>query len=222
MEKLLLLLKLLNKIINLKVRQSIFVLLLGLFISVFQGCGSLILYPFYGIEKPHKDSPNFCNQLLIKNGFDTTHSFFINPKYIDSLATTKYALNTYKSSKGIENSVIQLRMYNNSGIFIYGWEQCLGDLRKSNILDSLPFKPRPSFNNVINYNLNLNQDLSIISLNNERRQLLNEEIKAHEFIINVYYAGWVGWFTKDTFRQLKKYKIKYADKKILFLFINIS
>jgi hypothetical protein len=64
----------------------------------------------------------------------------MNPAYFDSLSTAKFAINTYKLINKVPASPVQIRMYNNNGQFLYGWEQCFGDLKKLGILDILPFK----------------------------------------------------------------------------------
>jgi len=193
-----------------------------LFITISMGCGSMILYPFYGIQKPHKDSQEFCDELLLKHGFDTSNSYFINSQYADSISHEKFALNLYKLKTNTSASPLQLRMYAQSGQLMYGWAQCFGDLGRSQILDSIPFKHRPSLDGIINFNLRIETDLQLLGLSSSEREEMTRKLRQKEFVIVVLYAGWMGWFTKDTFRKLRNYIDAHPDRSIGLVFINTS
>lgn len=203
-------------------RKFILYGLFTLIILCHLGCGSMILYPFYGIKKPKKDTEIEAQKLLSKYNHDTLLSYFINPIYVDSLKSEKFNLNTYKIKNGIEPSVLQLRMYEPNGHLIYGWEQCLGSLGRSKILDSIPFKKRTSFNEIINYDLNLYNDLKLILHSEKNKTYLDDKIANSDYVVVVFYVSWTGWFTKDMLHRLQKYKMKFNEKKLSFIFVNIS
>ena len=188
----------------------------------FAGCGSFILYPFYGIQKPHKDTKEFCDALLLKHRFDTANSYFISPQFADSISVEKFALNLYKLKTNTSASPLQLRMYDQSGALVYGWAQCLGNLARSQILDSIPFKHRPSLDGIINFELQLATDLELLGLPETQRRQFFKKLTENEFVIMVFYAGWTGWFTKDVFKKLRRYIDSHADRPIGLVFVNTS
>lgn len=188
----------------------------------FAGCGSFILYPFYGIQKPHKDTKEFCNQLLLKHQFDTANSYFISPQFVDSISVAKFALNLYKLKTNTSASPLQLRMYDQNGKLVYGWAQCFGDLGRSQILDSIPFKHRPSLDGIINFDLQLATDLELLDLSDYERRQMIKRLGQNEFVIVVFYARWMGWFTKDTFKKLRRYVDAHDHKSIGLVFVNTS
>lgn len=208
--------------VGLRFESSLTLAICFLLSLLFSSCGSLILYPFYGIQKPHKDTQEFCDGLLQKHGFDTANSYFINPQYLDSISHEKFALNLYKLKTNTSASPLQLRMYAQSGQLMYGWAQCFGDLGRSHILDSIPFKHRQSLDGIINFNLRLETDLQLLGLSDKERLDMVQRLEQNEFVIVVFYTGWTGWFTKDTFRELRNYIDSHKDQKIGLVFINTS
>lgn len=186
------------------------------------GCSSFLLYPFYGIQKPHKDTKEFCDEILLKHQFDTANSYFISQQFVDSISIEKYALNQYKLKTNTSASPLQLRMYEQSGALVYGWAQCFGDLGHSHILDSIPFKHRPSLDGIINFDLQLATDLELLDLSKSERQQMIKRLEQNEFVIVVFYAGWTGWFTKDAFKKLRRYVDSHPDRTIGLVFINTS
>ena len=132
----------------------------------------------------------------------------------------KYALNTYKLKHNGTFSAIQIRLYNTTNGFIYGWEQCFGDLNKLGILKSFPFLERPHL--PVNRNLFLSNEIDIIDISDKEKERLLTTINKFDYVIIVYWSKWPGWYSKDALKRVNKYVTKHSSENILFLKINIS
>jgi hypothetical protein len=160
------------------------------------------------------------NRFLSKRGFDTTFSYQIqNKEKIDSLSAKQYAINVWKINHNGIAGPVQLRMYDNSGKFISGWENCYGELKYFNLFDSIPFR---RFNFIpINPLINLQTDLSLVNIHN--KEALFNQIDQSDYIISIYYAKWTGYYTKNVLKNILNYYNNYKDSnKILLIFINTS
>lgn len=192
-------------------------LLLIIFIALLQSCS---LLHYFTVSEKKNEEMSEINTFLINKGFDTINSFKINPFYIDSLSIKKFALNTYKLKSGATASPVQLRIYNNNGEFLYGWEQCFGDLNKLGILDSLPFK------NVkylpVNMQLSFENDISIIENISDFKKVLVNQNKICDYTIIVYWTIWAGWYSESTLKEIYKYINHYDETTFLIVKINTS
>jgi hypothetical protein len=150
---------------------------------------------------------------------DTTFSYQLYKNAVDSLCQEKYVLDLRKYNNEFLASALQLRMYDHAGNFIEGWQQCFGDLHKFGILDSFPLKKISWLS--INYNLTLQQDLSLLNISNPA--LLNDAIAQSNYVLIVYYSRWTGWFCQDLLKAAKKYVIKHQkEQNLLLILANIS
>jgi len=175
------------------------------------------LIHLFSVKEKTSENMNESNKILSKFNFDTLFSYQLCGNCIDSLSVEKYAINTYKLKTKDGASPLELRMYNNNGQFINGWEMCFGDIHKLGILDSIPFK---RVNHLpINYNLSLSTDLSIVNIPN--RELLHKEIQKSDYIIILYWAKWAGWFNRDVIRETQKY-LKKNRKRYSILLIAVN
>lgn len=169
------------------------------------------------IRKKNPENMKESNEFLSKYKIDTTFSYQVYKNCIDSLSIEKYAINTYKLKSGTAASPLQLRMYNNKGVFINGWEMCYGDIKTLGILDSIPFKKVSHL--PINQMLSLSGDLSIVNIQN--RTLLQQEIEKSDYVILLYWAKCGGWFNRDLIGKTIKY-IKTYGKQYSILLIPIN
>lgn len=194
------------------------IIILFLTISL-SGC-SLIHYVNANLHRKNSENRTEYNRFLSNRGFDTTFSYQIqNHDKIDSLSTEPYAINVWKINHNGTAGPVQLRMYDNSGKFISGWENCYGELKYFNLFDSIPFR-RFSFI-PINPQINLQTDLKLVEIHN-KEALLNE-IEHSDYIITIYYAKWTGYYTRNALKNILNYYNKYKDSnKILLIFINTS
>jgi len=188
-------------------------------IVLLSGC-SILHYVNASLHKKDSESRTEYNNFLYRRGLDTTYSYQIHgKKNIDSLSTEKYAINVWKLNHNGVAGPVQIRMFDNKGQFISGWENCYGELKYFNLFDTIPFR-KYSFI-PINTLINLQTDLSLCKINNEEA-LLNS-IKNSDYIITVYYAKWTGYYSKNALKEILNYYIKYKDTyKILLIFINTS
>lgn len=172
------------------------------------------------IRKDDYEPRSEYNQYLTKNGLDTTFSYQLNPQYIDSISNIKYALNFYKVEHGGKASVSQLRMYNTAGHFIYGYEQCFGNIDYFSILDSMPFKIEPNL--PVNMNLSLRNDLNWINLtDSERKNILEQSLNYPYTIIATYSIRW-GYYSNHTIKHLKKYIKNFGNENFLIIYVNMT
>lgn len=171
------------------------------------------------VRKMSPESMKESNKFLSKYKIDTTFSYQVYKNCIDSLSIEKYAINTYKLKSGTAASPLQLRMYNNKGVFVNGWEMCFGDIHFLGILDSIPFK---KINHLpINQKLSLSSDLSILNI--ENRTLLQQEIEKSDYVILLYWAKWVGWFNRDLIRSTQTYLLQIKKRySVLFISVNTA
>lgn len=191
-------------------------ILIGCCVAFLSSCSLIHLL---SVDANTSESMSQSNEYLSKHQLDTLFSYQICSNYIDSLSAGNYTINAYKLKIGTAASPLQLRMYNSKGEFLYGWEQCFGDIDKLGVLDSIPFKKVKHL--PVNFNLSLNRDLSIVNIKN--RELLEQEILKHDYIILLYWAKWGGWFNRDLMTKTKKYLRKYNKKhSILFISINTA
>lgn len=194
------------------------ILILFLTISL-SGC-TLIHYTGVLLHKQDTENRTEYNKFLSRRGFDTTFSYQIqNHENIDSLSSKQYAINVWKIEHNGRAGLVQLRMYDNSGKFISGWENCYGELKYFNLFDSIPFRRFSSIE--INPLINLHTDLSLVEINN-KEALLNQ-INLSEYVITIYYAKWGGYYTRNALKNILSYYNRYKDdNKILLIFINVS
>ena len=172
------------------------------------------------IRKSDYEPRSEYNQYLAKHNIDTTFSYQLKPIYLDSLSNKKYSLNLYKTQHQGNPSVLQLRMYDNKGKFIYGHEQCFGDVDAFPILDSLPFKKVEYL--PVNMNLLFINDLNWIQLTGEQRDKLVILNNKYPYTIIAAYAVWPGWYSHHTLRRLNKYVNTYGKENFLLICVNMT
>jgi len=184
-------------------------------------CGqSCSLIHFLSVSEKSHENLKTINSYLASMSYDTNYSFQIKTDFIDSLSDKKYAINLYKLKYKTKASPVQIRMYNTEGTFIYGWEQCFGNIKKLHILDSIPFKQ--SYWLPVNKNLSFQQDIELFDINIYEKNRLLEVIRNYDYVIIVFWAKWAGWYSKNILKRVKNYVNKYYDKKILIITLNTS
>lgn len=188
-----------------------------IFLLIFSGCG---IVHYLSLTERHDESLAEANIYLTQIGIDTNLSYQISKKSLDSLGNPKFALNLYKLETGAKPSPVQVRMYDNEGRFLYGWEQCFGPLHKFDILDSIPFKHVNYL--PVNLNLTLKTDISLFQVNEDQHNALIKKGQDFDYVIIVFWAKWAGWYSKNTLHLIKDYVDKYPNKKILFIKLNTA
>jgi hypothetical protein len=179
------------------------------------------MVPFWGIKKESNEPVDFEVKYLTKIGIDTNYVFRLKRQWVDSLSIKKYALNTYKLKTGGRAGAVQIRMYDKTGQFIYGWEQCFGSLNHFDIFTTVPISSKYSYL-PINKDLNLWNDLNLFEIDAGTRKLLSTEIQNHSYTIVVYWAAWVGYFSKNTLKEVNSYVKSHKKENILFLKLNTA
>lgn len=195
--------------------KTIYIIILLLFLS---SC-NILRFAKASFSKRENESLKVSNNYLVKRGLDTTFSYKVKPYCIDSLSNENYAINLYKINTGSTASPVQIRMFDNKGEYISGWEQCYGDLKYFDFMDSIPFKAIPSVQR--NSKINLYKDLTLIDIHNIEK-LLNK-INNSDYVITIYWAKWTGYYSKEVLKEVKTYYDRYKnDYKITLIFINTT
>lgn len=136
-------------------------------------------------------------------GYDTTNSFQLLKNYYDSISVMPYTINTYKLKYNTKASPIQIRVYDSTGAFLNGYEQCFGDIKRLRILDSFPLKIISHL--PINYNLSLQKDIKLFVNNiTDQNKIINDS-KSKKYTFIIFYAKWAGYYSKNTLEQLRQH-----------------
>jgi len=190
--------------------------LVVLFVVTFSSCQ---LIHFLSVNDKKPESRKEYQAYLLANGYDTINSFQLLRNYYDSINTLPYTLNLYKLNYNTKASPIQIRVYDSTGKFTNGYEQCFGELKKTHILDSFPLKKITHF--PINYNLLLINDIKLFSHNLiEQREILNKA-SDKKYTLIVFYSQWAGYYSTNTLKLLKKH-LKYNLNNVLLIKVNTS
>lgn len=184
-------------------------------------CQCSLISPFYGIKKPCIDTPAIQVKYLASLNIDTSNRFSIKKTYRDSLSFRKFALNTYKLYSGASASVVQIRMYDKKGKFVYGWEQCFGSLDHFDIFKTVPMSSKCT-HLPINMELELQNDISLFDITSSGKQDLLSQASNHDYTVIVFWASWAGYFSKSTLREVNNYIKSFNERKILFIKLNIA
>ncbi len=188
---------------------------------VLQSCSGRLLIDLVHLrtlkKKSHKTMAS-ANLFLSKNKIDTLFSYQIDKELKDSMHLANYNLNLYKLEHGGKAAVLQLRMYNNKGNLVGGWENCYGDLKYFNLLDSFPLKKIEHI--PVNKKIKLSRDLDLLIFSENERRMLEDEIKKYNFILIMYWAEWTGWWNRDLIKRTRAYTEEYKSKSLLFIKVN--
>jgi hypothetical protein len=175
----------------------------------------------YGITPRKYETHKQQIEYLIKQGIDTLNVFSMKHSYADSLSDEKFAMNSYKLETGAPAAVVQIRMYQQDGLFITGWTQCMGgNPRAHGMLDSLPMYSPPYL--TINYNLHLYSDFDLFDISRLEKANLIKQSENADFTIIIFWAEWVGVFTDRTFTDVYDYISKYPEVDFLVLKLNTA
>lgn len=180
-------------------------------------CNTVALFTTYEQQNEKRHEYNYYLQNTIS---DSLLSYQLLPEMYDSISNKKYALNTYKLKTNTNASGVQIRMYDQSGLLINGYEQCFGDLKKTNLLDSFPMKQIAHL--PINKTLRFQNDIHLFCKTPIQKQELIDLSSQYNYTICVYYAEWMGWYAESTLKQIKQYISRQKGEKILFIKINSS
>ena len=198
------------------------------FLFLFQSCCcyNSIRFPYsayYNHVKGNDKSDTHFEQMEIlkRFGLDTLNNYELKCRSVDSLTSDKYCINQWTWKHGGEAAMVQLRMYDNSGNFVGGFERRQPeDSKPLKALDSIPFKKIRQLH--FQPNLKLIDDINLLKINQEQTKKLLATSKNYNYTILALYASWEGWYCNSTLRGLAKYLKKHQDKKILVITVNTS
>jgi hypothetical protein len=145
------------------------------------------------------------------------YSFLLPMNNIDSLSNKNHALDLWKLENQIEQSTIQIRVYDSLRCLINGYLQCYGNMNKLNILSEKETKQFEWLPN--NYSLMFNNELQLLNIPKDLEDeiLLKNSQKRYTFVI--YWNIWSNYFSRIMFINLDKYLSKYQmrDSSLIIL-----
>ena len=141
------------------------------------------------------------DKYLIKNKFQShQYSFLLVDSLLYLFSTESHALDTWKLEKEIKQPLIQLRIYDNKGIFFNAYAQCYGPLKKLNILDSNPPRIIPHLPN--NQNLKFEHEFELWEIDEATKQKIIAESKMHTYTFVLYWNIWTNYYSKVVFKEI--------------------
>jgi hypothetical protein len=157
---------------------------------------------------------------LVKNkvGFQD-YNLFIKDELIDSLSSKKHAVNLWQFEHGVEQSTIQLRIYDSLGVLVNGYVQCYGEFKRLNILSEKPFK---TFSHLpTNFDLRFRDNLDLWNISESDRQAILVKASKKKFTFVVYWNIWSNYYSKIILKKLKKYLKEFQMKNdVLIILVN--
>lgn len=168
------------------------------------------------IEKNETDVYNY----LQKEKFSFYDFSFLLPKEnVDSLSSINHVLDLWKYGKEVEQSTIQLRIYDSIGRLVNGYAQCYGEMNRVNILSEETFKHFKQFPN--NYDLIFSNELKLWNIPLNQQLSIQEQSIRKKYTFVIYWNIWSNYYSKVIFRNLKKYLNKYNMREnSLIIFVN--
>lgn len=194
-----------------KVNGTIF--LLSIF--VIQSCGFVHYMGTKDVVQKNEFEIN--NYLEQKNVSFYDYSFVLSKENIALLDSSEHVLDLWKYEKGVEQSTIQLRIYDSIGQFVNGYAQCYGDMNRINILSSENFKQFEQFPN--NYSLIFSNELKLWNLTQQQQQTIVEQSSNKTYTFVIYWNIWSNHYSKIIFKNLDRYLNKYKMKQNSFIIL---
>lgn len=200
-------------------KQNFFkLIILALFLLFFlQSC---FVVHIASIKDSQPESSKDYNKYLSQIGYDTSFSYKISKDYRDSISHAKYALNLHKVEYGGKASVMQIRMYDNKGNLVAGYEQCFGEIRRTKVLETFPMKLLDK--KIVNTKLKLKSDLNWINTTESVKQQIVEQSQKHEYTAIVFYSMWAGWYSKHPLKAFHSYVSKHGKDRTFIILVNGS
>lgn len=190
--------------------------LIGLCCLVFtQSCD---FFRYMSTKDPVARSESEVNEFLQKQKFDHyDFSFLLPPEYIDSLSVERHALDLRKLSSKIEQSTIQLRIYDVHGRFVNGYAQCYGNMNRINILAEKEFRYFKQLPN--NPDLHFKNEIHLWNLPEETEEIVVQHAKNKKYTFVIYWNIWSNHYSKIIMKNLKKYiqRFDMTDDSLIIL-----
>lgn len=168
------------------------------------------------IDKSKLEVENY----LVKNKVAfQDYNLFIKDELIDSLSIKKHAVNLWQLEHGVEQSTIQLRIYDSLGKLVNGYVQCYGEFKKLNILSEKPFK---SFSHLpTNFDLQFKDNFDLWNITDSDQQEILAEAGRKKFTFVVYWNIWSNYYSKIMLKKLREYLKKFEMKnEVLIILVN--
>src|SRR5690554_3700766 len=166
------------------------------------------------VDKEEEEIIEYLNKIK----FDTyNYSLRMQPFFLDKLADSSHVLDLYKLERNIEQSTMQIRVFNPKGELITGYTQCSGDLNLINILRKEEFVRYDNWFN--NYALNYKDEFELFVISEEKKNKILRESEGKNRIV-IYWNIWSNHYSKIMLKKTKKY-IKKFDPDMTNTFVII-
>lgn len=173
-----------------------------------------------GLRTPRVLSEEDAVYYLRKVGFTQYDYSFTLPRELkDTLSHPAHALDLYKLKRGVGESIIQLRIYNASGVLVNGYTQCYGPLHRLNILKEKDFVCLKHLPN--NYWLLFSNELALMPCNDSLKRVISDVAKQKKYTFVVYWNRWSNFYSRDIFHHIKRYFRKFGNRSdVLVIMMN--
>jgi hypothetical protein len=112
---------------------------------------------------------------------------------------------------------IQIRVYGSKGEPVIQWSSCEGYLKDLKLFDSVP----PKIVNGVNTELTLAEDLSrYFTLDGKPANI--EPPPGYDYYILIYFAKFFPRMSKESFRQIQNFRVKFPELKCKIYKINVD
>ena len=176
-----------------------------LFLSTFLSSCSFIHY--MNTKEKLAKSESEISEYLDAIYFKTfNYSIQIKSNYLEELEKEKHFLDLNKKENNIEQSTMQIRVYDSTGNLVTAYTQCYGNLNRINILEKKDFVKYGRFPN--NYKLRYEDESELLNItSDEKNKLINASSKKNRIVI--YWNIWSNYYSKIMLRKTKKYVKKF-------------
>ena len=197
--------------------MKVYEIILLFSLSVIQSCS---FFHYMGTKEiTQKNEIEVSNYLENKNISFYDYSLLLPKENIDSLASSDHVLDLWKYEKGVEQSTIQLRIYDSIGQFVNGYAQCYGAMNRVNILSLKDFKYFKQFPN--NPDLKFSNELTLLNITQEQQGTIMEQSSQKKYTFVIYWNIWSNHYSNIIFKNLDRYLNKYHMKQnSLIILIN--
>jgi hypothetical protein len=182
-------------------------------------CQSCTFIHYMNTKEIVSKNESEINNYLESNKIDYYDYSFLSGISIDSLSNEQHVLDLWKYERKIEQSSIQIRIYNSSGNLINGYTQCYGDFNSINIFAEKNTKKFQRLPN--NCDLLFENELSLLNIQDKVKNEIKLKSSQKTFTVVIYWNIWSQHFSKIMFQNLKKYLRKYDMRdNVLVILIN--
>jgi len=170
-------------------------------------------------EKVDKTNSEISSYLDDINFNTFNYSILMKSNFLEELGKEEHVLDLYKKERNIEQSTMQIRVYDTNGNLITGYTQCYGNLNRIDILEKKEFVKYERFPN--NYKLRFEDEFELFNItSDEKNKIIRESSNKNKIVI--YWNIWSNYYSKIMLKKAKKYVREFDPemKETFILLVN--